>query len=139
MKKILFVCHGNICRSVMAEYIMKYLDKENKFYIESKATTTEALGNDIYKPVKEVLDKNNIPYKKHRARQISYKDYYDFDYIFCMDNENLYDLERILPNSDKTYLLSDKEIDDPWYTRDFDLCFREIYNAVLEIYKRYNV
>ncbi len=130
MKKILFVCHGNICRSVMADYIMKYLDKENKFYIESKATTTEALGNDIYKPVKEVLDKNNIPYKKHRARQISYKDYYDFDYIFCMDNENLYDLERILPNSDKTYLLSDKEIDDPWYTRDFDLCFREIYSNV---------
>ena len=130
MRKILFVCHGNICRSVMADYIMKYLDKENKFYIESKATTTEALGNDIYKPVKEVLDKNNIPYKKHRARQISYKDYYDFDYIFCMDNENLYDLERILPNSDKTYLLSDKEIDDPWYTRDFDLCFREIYSNV---------
>ena len=130
MKKILFVCHGNICRSVMADYIMKYLDKENKFYIESKATTTEEIGNDIYKPVKEVLDKNNIPYKKHMARQISYKDYYYFDYIFCMDNENLYDLERILPNSDKTYLLSDKEIDDPWYTRDFDLCFREIYSNV---------
>ncbi len=130
MKKILFVCHGNICRSVMAEYIMKSLDKDNKFYIESKATTTEEIGNDIYKPVKEVLDKNNIPYKKHKARQISYKDYYDFDYIFCMDNENLYDLERILPNSDKTYLLSDKEIDDPWYTRDFDLCFKEIYYNV---------
>ena len=107
MKKILFVCHGNICRSVMAEYIMKNLDKDNKFYVESCATTKEEIGNDIYPPVKEVLKSKNIIFDKHKARQINENDYYNFDYIFCMDQENLYDLERILPSNDKTYLLSD--------------------------------
>lgn len=133
MIKILFVCHGNICRSVMAEFIMKSLDKDNKFYIESKATTTEEIGNDIYPPVKEVLKKNNIDFNVHKARQIDSSDYYNFDYIFCMDQENLYDLDKILPKDDKTYLLDDKEIDDPWYTRDFDLCFRKIYSSCLKL------
>ena len=75
MKKILFVCHGNICRSVMAEYIMKNLDKYNKFYVESCATTTEEIGNDIYPPVKEVLKSKNIIFDKHKARQINENDY----------------------------------------------------------------
>ncbi len=133
MKKVLFVCHGNICRSVMAEYIMKSLDKDNKFYVESKATTREEIGNDIYPPVKEVLKRKNIKFDKHSAKQITSDDYYKFDYIYCMDRENLYDLERILPSNDKTYLLSDNEIDDPWYTRDFDLCFDEIYSCIEKI------
>ena len=135
MKKILFVCHGNICRSVMAEYIMKNLDKYNKFYVESCATTTEEIGNDIYPPVKEVLKSKNIIFDKHKARQINENDYYNFDYIFCMDQENLYDLERILPSNDKTYLLSDNEIEDPWYTRDFIKCFDEIYSSILDLIK----
>lgn len=133
MKKILFVCHGNICRSVMAEYILKSLDKDNKFYIESKATTKEEIGNDIYPPVKIVLKKNNIAYDKHKARQIFPNDYYNFDYIYCMDSENLTDLEKILPSNNKTYLLDESEIEDPWYTRDFDQCFTKIYNACLNI------
>ncbi len=133
MIKILFVCHGNICRSVMAEFIMKSLDKDDKFYIESKATTTEEIGNDIYPPVKEVLRKHNIGFNPHKARQIDSNDYYNFDYIFCMDEENIYDLDRILPKNNKTYLLGDKEIEDPWYTRDFDQCFKEIYSCCINL------
>lgn len=133
MKKVLFVCHGNICRSVMAEYILKSLDKDNNFYVESAATTTEEIGNDIYPPVKEVLKNHNINFSKHRARQVVKDDYYKFDEIICMDNENIYDLEYLLPRSDKTRLLSNKEISDPWYTREFDKSFNEIYLEVKKI------
>ena len=76
MKKILFVCHGNICRSVMAEYIMKNLDKDNKFYVESCATTKEEIGNDIYPPVKEVLKSKNITFGDSELEK-DYNDYMD--------------------------------------------------------------
>lgn len=133
MKKILFVCHGNICRSVMAEYIFKNLDRNHRFYIESAATTQEEIGNDIYPPVKKVLDKNHIPYQKHQARQVVPEDYYYFDDIVCMDQENLDDLEKLLPSDDKTRLLTNKEIVDPWYSRDFDSCFQEIYESCIRL------
>ena len=81
MKKILFVCHGNVCRSVTAEYVFKYLvslsHQENNFYTESKATSREEIGNDIYPPMKRVLDINNIPYQRHYARQVVPSDYND--------------------------------------------------------------
>jgi len=133
MKKILFVCHGNICRSPMAEYILKNLDKENKFYVESRATTIEEIGNDIYPPVKEVLNKHNIKYDKHSATKITKDDYYNFDYIICMDEENLNHLKYLLPSQDKTRLLSDSIIEDPWYTRNFELCFNQIYSAIKKL------
>lgn len=133
MKKILFVCHGNICRSVMAEYIFKSLDQQNAFYVESRATTRDNIGSDIYPPVQEVLRKNNIYYDKHRARQITFDDYYMFDFIICMDQENLDDLEYLLPSNDKTRLLDRKEIQDPWYTRDFDSCYQQIYDSCIHL------
>lgn len=136
MKKILFVCHGNICRSVMAETIFKFLDKDHQFYVESKATTRDSIGNDIYPPVKVVLKKNHIPYQKHSARQILPSDYEKFDFIFCMDQENLEDLKRSFPDFNKIFLLGEKEIVDPWYSRDFDLCFQEIYSACDHLIKR---
>lgn len=129
MKRILFVCHGNICRSVMAEYIFKSLDKNDDFYVESRATTKDAIGADIYPAVKEVLWKNNIPYDKHKARQITLNDYYEFDFIICMDQENLDDLEYLLPSNHKTKLLSREGVEDPWYTRNFDFCYQQIYDA----------
>lgn len=134
--KILFICHGNICRSPMAEFIMK--SKTDEYYVESAATTTEEIGNGIYPNAREQLVKHNIGgFKEKRARQVSKSDYDEFDYLIIMDEENRYGLKRIVgDDSDKKIYklldfvdderLKEKDVDDPWYTRDFDLCFDEI-------------
>lgn len=139
MKKILFVCHGNICRSPMAEAIMKDICAKSpchKFEIASAATSTEEIGNDIYYEAKRVLLKNKIPFESRKARQITKADYNYYDYIVVMDDYNIYNLRRIIVEdyAHKVYKLnnfihSDKDVDDPWYTREFDKCFLEIYNG----------
>lgn len=137
MHKILFVCHGNICRSPMAEYIMKYLTKNrDDFLIESKATSFEEVGNPMYYLAKEVLDKHNIPYGIHNARRITRDDYDKFDFIIVMDEENLYNVRRVMSTDNENkikkllyFINSDKDVDDPWYTRDFDRCYQEIYEG----------
>ena len=142
MIKILFICHGNICRSPMAEFIMKDLVKkeklENKIYIESAATSTEEIGNGIYPQAREQLVKNNIGgYKGKTARQVRKSDYDEFDYLIIMDEENKYGLRRIVGEDidNKIYKMLDfvedknlkgNDVDDPWYTREFGLCFSEI-------------
>lgn len=135
MIKILFVCHGNICRSPMAEALMKYYSKEygiDKFvYTESMATSSEELGNDIYPPVKRVLDNHRIPYERHRARKISGNALNEWDLIICMDEYNLRNLKHLLGESNKIHKLpefsgSNVDVDDPWYTREFEECFQEI-------------
>lgn len=136
MKKIIFVCHGNICRSVAAEYIMKSLT--NNFVIVSRATSYEEIGNDIYPPMKRELLKNNIPFDRHYATRIDYKDYESSDYIFYMDDENRYMLERMFPNSNKLYPIYKYsknifEIEDPWYTGRFDLVVSQIKQCVKDI------
>ena len=98
MIKILFVCHGNICRSPMAEFVMKDLvfkaGLEKNFYIESAATSTEEIGNDIHYGTRQILIQNNIPFSKRRARQITKDDYNLYDYLIAMDEENIYFMER---------------------------------------------
>lgn len=99
MTHILFVCHGNICRSPMAEFIMKALIRkagcEKAITVDSVAATTEEIGNDMYPPAKRMLTKKGIPFSPRRARLITKEDYERADYIVCMDEENLYDLSRL--------------------------------------------
>lgn len=136
MIKILFVCHGNICRSPMAEFLMKELVHESgcedEFYIESAATTREEIGNGVYPPVKRILDARGIDCSQKCARQMIIADYQKFDCIICMDSYNLRNMERIVADRDRKYkkLLdftdTPHDVADPWYTGDFDTTEKEI-------------
>lgn len=135
MKSILFVCHGNICRSVMAEFILKYLTN-NEYRIESRATSYDEIGNDIYPNAKEVLSKNNIPFTKHSAGRITIDDYKNFDLIVAFDEYNIENIKRITGDLSKVIKLNDKDVDDPWYTRDFDKAYNEIYSGCVNLLER---
>ena len=129
MRKILFVCHGNICRSVMAEYILKNKNKE--IYCESAATSNEEIGNDIYPPAKRCLDSHNIKYDRHHARRVTLDDYYKFDEIYVMDSYNLKNINRILDDKDgKIKKLCSYDIEDPWYTGDFETVFTQLNEGI---------
>ncbi|MBQ8883904.1 MAG: low molecular weight phosphotyrosine protein phosphatase [Oscillospiraceae bacterium] len=140
MLKLLFVCHGNICRSPMAEFVMKDIVRKNglsdEIYVESCATSTEEIGNDIHYGTKRKLTEMGVPFEKRGARQITKKDYENFDYIILMDSYNVRNLKRIIPDDtkNKVFKLLDfterkgEDIADPWYTGNFD----ETYNDVLE-------
>lgn len=136
MKRILFVCHGNICRSPMAEFIMKDLvakaGRTADFYIESAATSTEEIGNPVYPPARRKLAENGIRCDGHAARQVSRADYDRFDLIVCMDHNNLRWISRIIPADPegKIHLLLDftdrpGDVADPWYTGNFDATWRD--------------
>ena len=138
LTKILFVCHGNICRSPMAEFILKDMVRsrglEDSFYIESAAVSTEEIGNSMYPPAKRCLNAHGIPFDRNRtARRITRADYDRFDLIICMDRMNLRWLKYIIPDDpqDKVRLMMsyagiDRDVADPWYTGDFETTFRDI-------------
>ncbi|MBQ2690160.1 MAG: low molecular weight phosphotyrosine protein phosphatase [Solobacterium sp.] len=135
MLRILFVCHGNICRSVMAEYIFKDMVKkkglENLFEASSAATTYEETGNDIYPPAKRTLQKHGIPFHTHYAHRITKAEEEYYDCVIGMDDENRYSLQRLFPRSRKISLLLDytahpRDVADPWYTRDFEKTYRDL-------------
>lgn len=145
MYNILFVCYGNICRSPMAEMIFKdIIYKNNKRYMfscVSRATSVEELGNDIYPSAKSKLLDKGITCESHKAIQIKKEDYKIYDYIIVMEERNKRDVIRIMgPDiEDKVHLLLEytntlKDIDDPWYTGDFDTAFDEIYNGCVGLY-----
>lgn len=131
-KLVIFVCHGNICRSPMAEYIAKYLDKENRYEFISRAVSNEERGNDIYPPAKRMLIQNNIPYERHAAQKISTEEFKKADYIFVMDKSNMNYLRMLFPyeNFSKVKMLEDFEIEDPWYSGRYELVFHLIYEGI---------
>ncbi len=143
MIKIMFVCHGNICRSPMAEFIMRdMLEKSgiDDVYVASSATSTEeiwnGLGNPVYPPVRKLLEKRGISCDQKRATLLQKRDYQEYDRIFVMDSNNLRNALRILgadPEGKVKKLMqltgSDRDVADPWYTRDFYATERDITEA----------
>ena len=138
MKSILFACHGNICRSPMAEFIFKALVKarglEDRYHVESAAVSAEELGNPIYPPARRCLSQHGVWFDQGKgARQITAADYGRFDRIVCMDSSNLRLIKRIIPEDreGKIHLLmsyagTGRDVADPWYTGDFETTFQDI-------------
>ena len=147
MKKILFVCHGNICRSVMAEMVMRYLvveaGREDEFMIDSCATSREEIGNDIYPPAKRCLTAHEVPFSRHAARQITKEDYDKFDLILCMEEYNIRNLRHTLGAAlldadalkaePKIRRLLDRDVADPWYTGDFEATYRDVVEGCQQL------
>lgn len=152
MIKILFVCHGNICRSPMAEFVMKYLlqkeGMEHEVMVASAATSREEIGNDIHIGTKRKLQQEKIPFQSRRAVQIKASDYEEYDFLIGMDRLNLNNMKKIIgkDKKGKLHLLmsftgEDKDIADPWYTDNFELTYQEIQQgcmALLEQIKSQN-
>ena len=138
MSKIIFVCHGSICRSPTAEMIFKMLSKDHD--VISRALTFEEIGNDIYPPMKRELERRGIPFTRHHATYLTPADFEWCDYIFYMDVENRYMLVRRFGESDKIlpifrFTNSVTEIEDPWYTGNFKKVVDQITTCVKDIIK----
>ena len=137
MIKILFVCHGNICRSPMAEFIMKDLVKkaglEANFHIESAATSSEEIGNPVYPPARRKLAEHSIGCSGKTARRLTKDDYMQYDFLIGMDHANIRNIRRICGSDagNKIHMLMEYschpgEVDDPWYTGDFEQTWLDV-------------
>jgi protein-tyrosine phosphatase len=141
MIKILFICHGNICRSPMAEFVMKDLVKqaglEQVFHIESAATSREEVGNPVYPPARRELQRHGIHADGKTARQLTEQDYQDYDLLIGMDGKNLSNMRRMCGGDGlgKMHLLLDfagrpgEEVADPWYTGDFGATWQDVLSG----------
>ena len=140
-KKILFICHGNICRSPMAEFVFKALVKsygiEDMFYVESAAVSTEEIGNPIYPPAKRCLTQHGVLFDQNKtSRQVKREDYNKFDLLICMDSSNVRLLKRIIGDDPRnkvhlmmSYTGQSRDVADPWYTGDFETTFQDVLSA----------
>ena len=137
MIKVLFICHGNICRSTMAQFVFQDMVNKkgvaDKFYIDSAATSREEIGNSTHWGTVNKLKNVGVPVLSHKAKQITKKDYEEFDYIIAMDSNNIRNLNRLLngdPEGKVSKLLSfagsGRDIADPWYTGNFDVTYDDI-------------
>lgn len=151
MIKIMFVCHGNICRSPMAEFIFKDLINKKgiaeRFYVSSCATSTEEIwngvGNPVYPPAKRELAKHNISCEGKRAVQLKKSDYENYDYLIAMDTNNVRNIRRITGSDkeEKVYKLMSftsrgGDVADPWYSGDFETCYNDIYEGCSALLKK---
>ena len=138
MYKILFVCHGNICRSTMGEQILKDMVKKagrsEDFLIDSAAVSTEELGNPIYMPARRELQRHGVDAGNHRARQVTMQDYRKFDRIYYMDASNKRYLAELLPeNAEKIRPLLQRDVADPWYTGNFEATWEDLQEGCRRI------
>ena len=140
MKHILFVCHGNICRSTMAEFVMKDLVRKaglaDAFTIASAACRRDEIGSDTHWGTKQKLREMGIPFTPRHARQITDADYEKYDWIIAMDQENMHDLKHLTHGDPdhKTHLLlsfagEQREVADPWYTNDFSATYDDVFKG----------
>ena len=137
MIKILFCCHGNICRSPMAEFVMKDLVRkagaEERFQIASAAVSREELGNPVYLPARRELQKHGISCQGHAAHQITQAEYDRYDRIYYMDRSNRRYLDRLLKETSKCFPLLERDVADPWYTGDFSRTWEDILEGCQRI------
>lgn len=137
MIKVLFICHGNICRSPMAEFVFRDMVKksglENEIFVASAATSREEIGNPVHYGTRAKMRQMGIPMAPHRAVQMTKKDYAEYDYIIGMEHWNLRNIGRIVgrDTDQKVHLLLDysdnpRDISDPWYTGDFDTTYGDV-------------
>ena len=130
MIKILFVCHGNICRSPMGEYVLRHMAKEkgveHLLQIDSVAVSREELGNPVYPPARRELNRHGIQCDGHRARQITQADVDGYDHIYYMDRSNLHYLNRLFPGETKFQPFLSRDVADPWSTGDFTQTWEDI-------------
>ncbi len=137
MKKILFICHGNICRSPMAEFVFKdMVEKEGKggdFYIASAATSYEEIGNPVHRGTAKILDGLGIKYSGKTATHLEKSDYEKYDYLICMDSQNVRNTLRITGDDKEgkvhkllEFVKSSNDVADPWYTGDFDKTYDDV-------------
>lgn len=150
MIRIMFVCLGNICRSPMAEFILKDLVKkqnlESEFYISSSATSSEEIGNGVHYGTIRKLNQEKIPVEDRVAKKLKKEDYDKYDYIIGMEKSNIINILRIIGNdkNQKVYRLLDftnnpRDIADPWYTGNFDKAYEEILEGCKALIKKINL
>ena len=150
MIKVLFICHGNICRSTLAQCLMQHWVNErgleDQFEIDSAATSREEIGNGIHYGTVGKLRQMGIPVLPHRARQMTKADYEYYDYLIGMDTANIRNMQRIAGGDpdDKIYKMlsfagSGRDVADPWYTGDFDATYRDISEGMTGFFKFLNI
>ena len=150
MIRILFVCHGNICRSPMAEFVMKDLVRkaglEDEYYIESAATSTEEIGNEVYPPAKRKLAEHGISCKGKTARQLTRRDYDHFDLLIGMDTWNIRNMTRMCGGDPEgkirqlmDYTQRPGDVADPWYTGDFEATWRDVLEGCQGLLSQFRI